>query len=241
MGGTARYEAHLKPISGSTVQAADKNRRRPEGSAHESSADKPLFETLRVKTTCLSDAHWRFSIRFLLLNDTSPEIHLEDIHAKVYRKYIPSPPLLTIGYRGEVVLQEDNTIAKEEKSYSLAPGDGYEIDLILELTRIEGSPVYGTDRERPGPILAVLGLLVDYYYLLPDGSVKRRTVPSDSLYFFECLDRKSGQRSTLRFVDNDLLKELEADRYTTDTAKAIASSIRHLVEEHRAYDPTPKA
>src|SRR5262245_55870387 len=103
-----------------------------------SSNDEPIFKILRTSFQGLAPAKWRFKIRFLLFNHIAETLGLDDMHAAVYLRIVPTPPLLTIGYRGEANLSQDNSLWKDNQSYSLARNDGFEMTLAMDLSRIEG-------------------------------------------------------------------------------------------------------
>jgi len=199
-----------------------------EGYDLESKDNSPYFRTLRVITEQINPARWRFKIRFLFFNPSPDEIVIDDIHAKVYEDYVPTPILLTISYGGSVELLQDNCIWKEEKAYSLKSGDGFEMVLVLEMSRREGAPAYSESYSRPeqaGPVRSVIGLLVDYY--VPGASdIERITIPSDCIYLFECEDQSKW--TEMRALDDEAIDALML-RHTGD------EKVEGIIQQFRAY------
>lgn len=200
------------------------------------SVQEPCFKTLRVSLEKISKAKWRFRIRFVFLNLTQDTITLDDIHTAIYVKYVPTPPYLTISYRGEMSLLQDNSVFKGDQDYSLLPGKGYEIVLVFEQTRLEGAPLYGGDSEEPGPLISVCGLFVDYYYFR-GSEIQRKAIPSDTVYYFQCSDKED--EGELHVVDEEFLQELSSRTY--HSAKGIVDKVEHIAAKHVSERPVPKA
>lgn len=231
-GGGAGAGVLKKDLSLSEVRLA------PEAApAGHDSSEEPVFKTLRVYLEKIAEARWRFKIRFVFKNVTEHVITLDDIHTAIYEKYVPAPPYATISYRGEMLLQQDNSILKEGQDYSLRPGEGYEMVLVFEQTRLEGAPLYGGDFETPGAMISICGLFVDYYYF--EGSeIVRRAIPSDTVYYFECADK--SDRGHLHAVDATFIENLKGRTYHSAPAKSIVERVGAILEKHVAARPSLK-
>lgn len=201
-------------------------------------AGEPLYRTLRVDTTAIGEARWRLTIRFLLFNALRETVGLDDIHARVYERNVPTPTFMTVSYRGDVLLQQDNTILKKDATYSLESGDGFEMALALEVTRFENAGVYGTQEAVVGSVRTVFGLLVDYYVVTGSRMI-RRSLPSDSLYMFEHLADRSMTHGTLTAVDTDKLAELRQRHRSNRPMMDVVQRLEDLLAEHLAFRPTP--
>jgi hypothetical protein len=202
------------------------------------SAQEPCFRTLRVSLEKISKAKWRFRIRFVFLNLTQDTLTLDDIHTAIYAKYVPTPPYATISYRGEMSLLQDNSVLKGEEDYSLLPGKGYEIVLVLEQSRLEGAPLYGSDSEEPGPMISVCGIFVDYYSFR-GAEIERKAIPSDTVYYFQCNGKDDA--GELRVVNDEFLREVKSRVYHSESARGILDSLEQIVEQHVSRRPVPRA
>jgi hypothetical protein len=236
-------EAQPADLGGSSVTviaSAAKESSLPEASfLSERDGEDPQFESLRVDCESLTKAHWRLRIRFLLRNTLDQAIAVDDIHVRVYSLHVPTPPYLTISYRGEAEILQDNSMLKKDQTYSLEPGDGLEMVLVTEVARLEGAPLYSSgDHETPGPMLAVFGLLLDYY-ILARQTIERRVLPSDCLYFFECL----GKEGPVRFftISERNVEAEKLARFQTKAANSILASLGDTLSAHKAFRPTPRA
>jgi hypothetical protein len=199
---------------------------------------EPIIKTLRVSLEKLSEARWRFKIRFVFLNATDRDVTLDDIHAVVYEKLIITPLYADMNYRGEMQLLQDNSILKHNQDYSLKPGDGYEMVLVFEQTRLEGhSPQFGGTVETAGVMISLCGFFIDYYFF--NGSeVVREAIPSDTLYYFQCLGKDDP--GELHEVDDALIQKLKG-MALTESGRNIANSIKTTLQRHLEMRPIPKA
>jgi hypothetical protein len=173
---------------------------------------------------------WRFCVRFALINRLAEELVIEDIHAKLYERNVPggSGAELTMGWFGKVVLTQDNTILREQKTYSLQPGDGYEISLVLEMSSVAGAHCTRT----------VFGLLVDYYTLKPEG-IERRAVPSDCLYMFQqTVDHKEWHE--FRVLNEQTIGEISLRHEHDEKAQKAIAGLEKCLSEHTKHRPIPK-
>ena len=224
-------EVPWKKIGGSSIELA-----RGSALTQPMHVDEPVFKTLRADLEKIGDAKWRLRIRFVFLNTLNETLAVDDMHTRLYEKELPGYYPATIGYRKDVLLLEDNTIWKDEKSYSLGPGDGYELVLVLEITRMAGSEGYGTFRESAGPVSTVFGLLVDYYCATTTSGLERRALPSDCIYVFEAED----DSAEFRAIDSETIREL-VSRYKTDqNAMKRLERLETLLADHLAFRPVPK-
>lgn len=200
---------------------------------------EPIIKTLRVSLEKLSKARWRFKIRFVFLNTTDHDITLDDIHAAVYEKLIITPPYADMDYRGEMQLLQDNSILKHNQEYSLKPGDGYEMVLVFEQTRLEGhSPQFGGTSETAGVMISLCGFFIDYYFF--NGSeIVRSAIPSDTLYYFQCLGKDDP--GELHEVDDTLIQKLKDMAFQSESARNIANSMKASLQRHLEMRPIPKA
>ena len=124
-------------------------------------------------------------LRSVLINTTNNSIVFDDLHTVIYARISPTPPLLTISYHGNAIILQDNTLFKEQKSYSISPSDGIEFDIITQVSRYEEMPSYYPMREEAGPICVLFGLIADYYDTV-DPRRSRGSVTTDSLFIFIC-------------------------------------------------------
>ena len=198
----------------------------------------PIFKTLRADVIKIGPAKWRFKVRFLFKNSLKQEIVVDDMHTRVYEKDVPTPAYMTIKYRGDVLLLQDNTIWKDNKSYSLKSNDGYEIVIVLEMTRIEGSPLYGPDHVRDGPVRTIFGLIIDYYYV--DGiDVKRGSLPSDCIYLFEYKNNYDWEE--LKAIDSVVIEEIRMRHVGDSIMTPVVQRLEGLLTEHLSFRLTPKS
>lgn len=224
-------EAIWGPIGGSTLEL--------DGLSAELKliADTPVFRTLRLSHEDISPGKWKLKIRFLLFNSSLTSITVDDLHTRIYERQASSPPLLTIGYRRELFLLQDNSIWKQDESYHLASGDGYDMTVVLEVTRMEGSPVYGSFGEMSGAFRAVFGFFVDYYTISPIDELRRYSIPSDCLYVFECAERSGTPH--FQTLSHEFIEELKV-RFSQDVTRLTAiSQLEKHVAEHMSRRPTP--
>jgi hypothetical protein len=196
---------------------------------------RPEMRTLRVEATPNEPAAWRLRIRFVFINRTPHEICFDDIHARIYERDVPTPAFATIHYRGEVLLRQDNTIFKDERAWTLASGDGFEITLAFDLTRYEGLATMGETVARPGPVRTLFGLLLDYFGTAQP--FRREAIASDCLYLFQHGDGET------RFTALDAA-EVEAmrSRHASDARMLpVVETCSRFLREHHALRPVPRA
>jgi hypothetical protein len=199
---------------------------------------EPQFFTRRCKADQVSKAKWRLEIEFQVFNPTgSREMVIDDLHARLFEWDAHAPPLATISFYGDVWLTQDNSILKEQRVYSLPPGDGYIINLVFEATRVEAAPAYGmAPHESEGSVAIVFGLLLDYYFLttpMPD----RRAIPSDRIYMFTY--SKGDDDASVRALDQRELNDLRTRNSGGKDALAFIKRIEDYLEEHLSFHPEP--
>ena len=215
----------------------------PQVATRTSATADPRFTSLRCSVYQIGKAKWKLSIEFVIENQSSNhELVIDDIHARMFEADAYQPPYATISRFGDVWLMQDNRILKENRSYSLAPGDGYEINLLFEATRVEGAPAYGWDEptEMEGAVHIVFGLLVDYYFITPNG-IQRGVVPSDRIYLFGYPQGITGIRGReLDSVDDGSVQRMKV-RATNEKQKAFVARLEKYVSEHAAFSAEPTA
>lgn len=192
-------------------------------------AKSPLFKTMRVSAEPKNNLHCTLRISFVFLDTLLEEIVLDDIHNALYDMTIARAAPLTIGYRGEVYLLQDNTLLKQKgESYSLKPGEGYEMDLVFEFTANE-------------PSRFVFGLLVDYYSI-SGNSITRSAMPSDCIYMLKH-DSKHSFGSNTKFeltaIDFAFVDDLRK-RYMNDPdLLEYVAQIETVLIRHTQFHATP--
>lgn len=155
-----------------------------------STSGSPTFVIRDLEYKELGPGYWQLKPRVLLHNTSPREILLDDVHVIIYVEISSVPPLATISYHGTSVILQDNTLLKEEgRPYSLAPGDGFEMDLVIEATRLEGAPSYYPVTPKRGACCFLFGLIADYSRLDPHTS-DESNVTTPSLCMFLCRSEK---------------------------------------------------
>jgi hypothetical protein len=201
-----------------------------ESSSRSSLPDEPVFKTLRVTAEEQTDFNCRIRIRFLFFNGLGEEIALDDIHNRLYEMKIRYSAPLTLGYRSEVYLLQDNTMLKSNASYSLAPGDGFEMELVFQLTSNE-------------PARFVFGLLLDYYMVKDRKQIVRSTIPSDCIYMLKAQSTHTfgpKARFELTGIDEAFVAALR-EQYAGDTDFLLyVDQIASILERHVSFRPILK-
>src|SRR5258708_6459520 len=98
-------EVPMKRIGGSTIQPVISV---PPGTVRP--VNSPIFKSLRAEATEEGIGKWVFKIRFVFVNTLVQAIAIDDMHARVYEKNVPTPAYATINYRGDILLLQDNTM-----------------------------------------------------------------------------------------------------------------------------------
>jgi hypothetical protein len=197
-----------------------------------SGLSEPTFKTLRAVAKKENAERCTLKIRFVFLNTTSKQISIEDIHNRLYECKIVWHAPLTLGYHSEVKLLQDNTILKESRSYSLEPGDGYEIDLVFQLTRGDNEPTRH-----------LFGLLVDYYTVEPSGRIDRKTMTSDCIYMMKCRSTHTfgpNAEFELTAIDQSFIEELKSRHENESGMLEYINQIESILKDHLAFRPIPK-
>jgi hypothetical protein len=196
---------------------------------------EPQFSTLHCRSHQAGEATWQLEIEFEIRNrSTTHDMVIDDVHACLYERNAFPPPYLTIGHFGDVVLRQDNRIVKERRIYSLAPGDGYVMNLMFHASRIEGVAGITSDgSEKTGRAIAVFGLLLDYYVNTPFG-LDRRTVPSEALYLFA-----SFSDEVIRSLDDTHIRELQASHASDAWMRDFCQRLESYLAQHRAFSAAP--
>jgi hypothetical protein len=189
------------------------------------SSEEPVFRTLRITTTKIDNHHWRFQIKFLFLNTLKEQIVFDDVHVKLYRRYVVTSPVLSIGHRGEMELLQDNSLQKKQEVYSLEAGDGFEIVLNLGISSNESG------------VLAVFGLFIDYYTI---PNINRSSIPSDCVYLFFNSSQRLPNAGELKIISNELINELKSIKFSHAEPNEIMSSLDKIVIQHSSSRPIPK-
>jgi len=229
-------EAPLAAIGGSNIQPASML-----GSQPNDGADLG-FLTLKCQAQQVSESKWLLSVVFELLNRTDSEIVFDDVHVRIFERDSFAPALDTISYFGDVWIARDNTLIKEDRSYSVSPADGFQLRLNVTATRVEGAPAYGASpTEKGGQLLVVFGIVIDYYIRRSGGHVERACRSSDSVYVLN----SSGVLSGRAFfpVNQQSLISLRSSNGVTQS-KATTKFFDRLgqyLEDHFAFRPRPKA
>jgi len=190
------------------------------------------FHALRATAIPVDNGRWQLRIRAVLLNNGRDEIVFDDLHTAVYFRIAPTPPLLTISYHGNAIILQDNTLFKDARSYSIAPGDGIEMDVLTQVTRYEGAPSYYGMREEGGPVCVLFGLIADLYSTI-DVQRSRRAVPSDSIYLFLC--RIKGAEPAF-----DVITTANAHSFKWPPRGYDADSLADILGKHSAWRPEPR-
>jgi hypothetical protein len=198
------------------------------------------FHTLRCEADPSGDGKWLLSITFEVWNPPlAPEIVIDDLHVRLFEKDAFAPPLATISYFGDVWLRQDNSILKDGRDYELKSGDGYQINLVLQATRVEGAPAYGMlPTETAGQLLVVFGLLLDYYWR-EGATLKRATLPSDRIYVFNSSGKFQG--SAMLSIDSGNITSLATAQHSNRATEKLVERLGEYVREHSSFRPVPKA
>ncbi|KFB69563.1 MAG: hypothetical protein CAPSK01_000726 [Candidatus Accumulibacter vicinus] len=160
---------------------------------------------------------------------------------------MPTVPKASWIYHSDVILTQDNTIWKDNRSYSLKSGDAFEMVLVMEMTRYEDDNV-------PGPLRAVFGFLLDYIILTPSGGIVRKALPSDCIYLFEykLLGHPGGENwkeisdledgeFVLRAIGHEEIAEMKK-QYNNDSQKVKKiDDIESMLHKHMLSRFTPKS
>lgn len=198
----------------------------------------PVFETLRVSLLKSGKARWELRVRFFTVNRAKAEVVLDDIHTIIYERYARTPPRATVSYHGTALLMQDNSIIKEQKKYSLDPGKGLEIDLVLSASRTESAPAHGQDpHEVDGPIRIIFGLLLDYYFpkLQP---INRGCTPSDCLYLF--VSSNPGANPEFEAVNNSVIRRMKQLSRDNKKLQKSLQMLEDLLDQHLKLRLLPK-
>jgi hypothetical protein len=187
---------------------------------------EPEFKTLRLDASKTKDQGWQFRIRFAFINRLRETVVIDDIHAKLYEQNVPGSAVLTMGSWGEIILLQDNTILREQREYSIEPGDGYEISLVFKMSSVGYAYTTRT----------VFGLLLDYYAITKSG-VGRRARPSDCLYMFQ--QKPAEDWSEFRELNLDTISELALRHRLDGGALKAIERLKGFLDEHAKLRLTP--
>jgi len=223
-------EAPLRPIGGSTVESTSEQR----AGTQTLPASEPLFKTLRVRTERCAAGQWRFTVKFVIVNLLDKSIAIDDLHTVVYEKWgkAPSTGASWIASAGEIWLMQDNSVHDQLRSRSIEPGNGCEMGVVLELSRLDRSPSPDGGRAR-----AVFGLILDYY-MLDERDIVRKSKTSDCIYVFNYAAQHDA--GTIEAVNAD-----SVESYTgtgpTFVQGSYGKRLRTYLEHHSLLRPVPKA
>jgi hypothetical protein len=236
-----REDAAWKSLGGSSAVVVSASVRPKDGDATE-----PVFTTLRAETKTVADKEWFLKVRFVIVNPSSLEIVVNDMHVHSYLKDMPVLPKASWIYRSEVMITQDNTLWKDNQSYSVKPGDALEMVVVLGVTRYEDDNV-------PGPLRSVFGIFVDYSVISVGGRVVPKAIPSDCVYLFEYQDlRHPGSRTwrplcdiadrecVLKAINQSEIQALEQQHVADKDLLRVVDKMRQVLEKHTSSRPVPK-
>ena len=189
----------------------------------------PAFKTLRV-TADEQTSGLKLRIRFICANPLDIEIAVDDIHVVLFERFIGENYRMTLGHISEVILTKDNTILKEDRSYSLCPGDGFEIDLVI-----------GMSNKGDDPARVIFGLVIDYitdYAKAPS----RKTMPSDCIYMVRYKSLTTfGPKTKIEIVaiDTEFLNYQRLKNSNDAQAIEYLETLQGILEKHQSFRPIP--
>lgn len=163
-------------------------------------------------------------------NGTSREIALDDVHAILYERFVAPSYQLDLSHIGEVKLLKDNCILKDQRSYSLHPGDGFKIDLALRMTN------KSDDAAR-----VIFGLLVDYLVDYAGASPTRQVCTSDSVYVVRYKNLASPDLTEFIAVDREWLGEARSGRAAERGMIGYLDQLGGILQRHLSFQGIPKA
>jgi hypothetical protein len=225
-------QVHVAALSGLTESSSVTRCNRPPPESHGSIV--PFVAGISAATRKIALATWQFKIDFLFMNCSKRQIVFDDVHVRILARDIPTPSYATIGYKGEIVLLQDNTLQKREGEYSVLPGDGLQFSLILQLSRVEGSNTYAASALVEGPLSTVFGLLVDYYVISDLQAVERATSASKCVYLFQAI---SGTDWTpLKPISLEDIPGLRKKHANSTEMLTFVNRLDDMINDHHNFD-----
>jgi len=131
-----------------------------------------------IKKRCPLTDKYEIHVNFSLHNTTEQNIHVYDMHARLYKADASTHAPLDMGYinHHRVDLYQDNSICRTGKIYVIEAGSAIYIDLVFECS------FHGDT----GTTIIAFGLFADFK--TPDGNkICNYTIPSDKIYVVQYL------------------------------------------------------
>lgn len=176
-------------------------------------------------------------IRFMIMNDSSDPLVIEDAHLIIYERKTAAAPLLAVGWGGDMQLTRSNSVHNILGRKTVPAHQGLEYDLAFKMnTNFDAARI-------------LFGVAIDWYRLRNGHAPVHGTTTSDAIYllrygkhagFAEDIGPTSAiKRHNVRLlrINDAVLKELKAE-YRGDVSRSeFIRQIEEVWEKHRVFRP----